>query len=98
MASLSRDEVAHVARLARLELTDERRYDPTLTAITLLAAIQRLFPDSLGFRAAGFDRLAGGPAIRQAVLAGSDPAAIAASWPAAREQWLRHREFALLYR
>ena len=82
----------------RLELTDERRYDPTLTAVSLLATIQRLFPDSLGFRAAGFDRLAGGPAIRQAVLAGSDPAAIAASWRAAREQWLRHREFALLYR
>jgi len=82
----------------RLELTDERRYDPTLTAVTLLTTIRRLFPDSLGFRAAGFDRLAGGPAIREAVLAGADPSGIADSWRAAREQWLRHREFALLYR
>jgi uncharacterized protein YbbC (DUF1343 family) len=82
----------------RLELTDERTYDPTRTAVTLLATIRRLFPDSLGFRAAGFDRLAGGPAIREAVLAGTDPFAIADSWRAAREQWLRHRQFALLYR
>ncbi len=81
----------------RLELTDERRYDPTFTAVTLLAAIQRLYPDSLGFRPAGFDRLAGGPALRQAVQAGTEPSNIAASWRAAREQWLLHRQFALLY-
>src|SRR3546814_13376110 len=35
MASLSRDEVAHVARLARLQLTDEEidRFTPKLAAI-----------------------------------------------------------------
>src|SRR3546814_14233409 len=35
MASLSRDEVAHVARLARLQLTDEEidRFTPQLAAI-----------------------------------------------------------------
>ena len=79
-------------------LTDESRYDPTLTAVVLLSAIQRIHPDSLGFRASGFDRLAGGPLIREAILAGKDPFELADSWSAAREDWLRHREPALLYR
>jgi len=82
----------------RLILTDERRYDPTVTAVALLAAVQRVHPDSLGFRAAGFDRLAGGPALRQAILAGQDPFTIAESWRAAREQWLGRRAASLLYR
>ena len=78
-------------------LSDEASYDPTLTAVVLLAAIQRVHPDSLGFRASGFDRLAGGSSLREAILAGKDPFAIADSWRAAREEWLRHREPALLY-
>ncbi len=81
----------------RLVLTDSRLYDPTLTAVTLLAAVHRVQPDSLGFRAAGFDRLAGGPALREAILAGRDPFAIAGEWAAARGVWLAHRRPALLY-
>jgi aspartyl-tRNA(Asn)/glutamyl-tRNA(Gln) amidotransferase subunit C len=40
MASLSRDEVAHVARLARLQLTDEQidTFTPQLAAILAHAA------------------------------------------------------------
>jgi uncharacterized protein YbbC (DUF1343 family) len=79
-------------------LTDESRYDPTLTAVVLLSAIRRIHPDSIGFRASGFDRLAGGSSIREALLAGKDPFELADSWRAAREEWLRHREAALLYR
>ncbi|MEZ4457532.1 MAG: DUF1343 domain-containing protein [Gemmatimonadales bacterium] len=51
-----------------------------LTAITLLDAVQRVHPDRIGFRNSGFDRLAGGPGIREAVQAGRKPAAIVASW------------------
>ena len=82
----------------RLVLTDERRYDPTLTAVALLAAIRQVHPDSLGFRNSSFDRLAGGSGLREAILAGQDPFAIVASWRAARERWLTEREFSLLYR
>ncbi len=81
----------------RLILTDPRLYDPTLTAVTLLAAVHRVAPDSLGFRAVGFDRLAGGPALREAILAGRDPFAIVAGWAPARSAWLVHRRPALLY-
>jgi uncharacterized protein YbbC (DUF1343 family) len=81
----------------RLELTDERSYDPTLTAVTLLVALQRIHADSLGFRAAAFDRLAGGPGLREAVLAGVDAARIVESWRSAQEQWMIRRRSALLY-
>ncbi|HEV8150693.1 MAG TPA: DUF1343 domain-containing protein [Gemmatimonadales bacterium] len=82
----------------RLVLTDEHSYDPTLTAVALLTAIRQVHPDSLGFRAAGFDRLAGGPALREAILAGTDPFAIVAGWQSARAEWLLHRAPALIYK
>lgn len=81
----------------RLVLTDEPRYDPTLTAIALLTAIYRVHGDSIGFRATGFDRLAGGTALRQAVLAGRDPFDIAEAWQVARSRWLADRQAVLIY-
>ena len=81
----------------RLILTDARVYDPTVTAVALLSAIRKVHPDSLGLRAAAFDRLAGGPALREAILAGRDPFAIAEEWRPAREAWLAHRRPVLLY-
>lgn len=82
----------------RLVLTEAQRYDPTLTAIVLLATIRRIHPDSLGFRASHFDRLAGGPALREAVQAGRDPFAIVEEWKPARTAWLTRRQSMLLYR
>jgi len=82
----------------RLVLTDETRYDPTLTAAVLLATIRRIHPDSLGFRASGFDRLAGGPTLLEAILAGRDPFEIVSGWTSQREEWLIHRRPALLYK
>jgi uncharacterized protein YbbC (DUF1343 family) len=81
----------------RLVLTDPKAYDPTLTAVVLLATIQRIHPDSLRIRPAGFDRLAGGPALREAILAGRDPFAIVEEWGPARAAWLAHRSPVLLY-
>ena len=82
----------------RLVLTDPAVYDPTLTAVVLLSTINRIHPDSLRFRPAGFDRLAGGKALREAVVAGRDPFAIALEWTEPLEAWRRHREGVLLYR
>jgi hypothetical protein len=67
----------------RMVLTDPSVYDPTLTAVVLLSTIRRIHPDSIGFRAAGFDRLAGGPSLREAILADIDPFAWcgAGLWP-----------------
>ena len=82
----------------RMVLTDPERYDPTLTAVVLLSTINRIHPDSLRFRRAHFDRLAGGTTLRDAVIAGRDPFAIVASWEPGLATWARHREPVLLYR
>jgi uncharacterized protein YbbC (DUF1343 family) len=82
----------------RLVLTDPASYDPVLTTVVLLATIRRIHPDSIGFRAAGFDRLAGGSGLREALLAGLDPFTIVAGWGPERDAWLARREGILLYR
>lgn len=81
----------------RLVLTNPKVFDPTLTAVVLLSTIQRIHPDSLRIHPAGFDRLAGGPALREAILAGRDPFAIVEEWRPAREAWLARRSPVLLY-
>lgn len=50
------------------------------------------------WRGAHFDRLAGGPALREALEAGADPEAIAAGWAAAEERFHARRAPFLLYR
>jgi uncharacterized protein YbbC (DUF1343 family) len=81
----------------RLVLTNPATYDPTLTAVVLLSTINRIHPDSLRFRPVGFDRLAGGPALREAVIAGRDPFRIVAAWGPGLAAWSRHRESVLMY-
>ena len=82
----------------RMVLTDPATYDPTLTAVVLLSTINRIHPDSLKFRDAGFDRLAGGSSLRTAVVAGRDPFAIVEAWGSELEAWKRLREEVLIYR
>ncbi len=81
----------------RLTVTDRSVYDPTHTAVALLVAIRGVHPDSLGIRAAGFDRLAGGAALRQRIESGSAAAQIVEEWQPARAAWLLQRRSALLY-
>lgn len=82
----------------RLVLTDPARYDPLRTAVTLLSAIQRIHPDRIGFREAGFDRLAGGPGLREAIQAGRAPGEIVRGWQPALAAWEAARRPLLLYR
>ena len=64
----------------RLAVTDRATYDPTRTAVHLLAAIRAVHPDRIGWIPRHFDRLAGGPSLREAIVAGQPPAAIAGGW------------------
>jgi len=81
----------------RLVMTSAAEYDPTATAVTLLAAIQAVHPDQIGFVDRQFDRLAGGGGLREALLAGSPAGAIVAAWgPGIREFEQRRARF-LLY-
>jgi len=80
----------------RLTVTDRATYDPTITAITLLSILRKAQPDRFKFIPAQFDRLAGGPVLREALIAGRPPADIAKGWEAARAEFLvRSRPFRL---
>ncbi len=81
----------------RLTLTDRGRYDPTVTAVHVLRIIQDRHSEAIGWRASHFDRLAGGPALREAIQAGREPAEIARGWITERERFLARRERFLLY-
>jgi uncharacterized protein YbbC (DUF1343 family) len=81
----------------QLRVTDRRRYDPTATALYLLAAIQRLQPNSLRWIPAHFDRLAGGTDLRVAVQAGMSPRDILSRWKKGVERFRTRRARFLLY-
>jgi uncharacterized protein YbbC (DUF1343 family) len=81
----------------RLRLTDRVRYDPIRTAVVLLTAIQARHPDRIGFLTANFDRLAGGSALREAIVAGRSADSILNGWTTPRQEFLLRRRAALLY-
>lgn len=81
----------------RLVMTSPATYDPTRTAVTMLAAIQAVHPDRIGFLSRHFDRLAGGSGLREAIAAGDSPGRIVAGWAAARSEFERRRAPHLLY-
>jgi uncharacterized protein YbbC (DUF1343 family) len=81
----------------RLYVTDRSRYDPTRTAVLLLAAVLAVHPDEIGFNQTQFDRLAGGPTLRQALLDRVPVGRIVASWKPDQERFLARRKPYLLY-
>ncbi len=82
----------------RLEVTERSRYDPTATAVHLLAAVRATGgATDFGWIAAHFDRLAGGPELREQIETGADPGEIVGGWTAALEQFRERRRPFLLY-
>jgi uncharacterized protein YbbC (DUF1343 family) len=63
----------------RLRIVDRARYDPTRTAVHLLAAVQAIHPHEAKI-GGSFDRLAGGKGLRAALLRGDDPDEIVDGW------------------
>jgi uncharacterized protein YbbC (DUF1343 family) len=64
----------------RMRVTDRERFDPTLFAVAVLAALRATHPGAFEFRAASFDRLATGPELRTAIEAGRSPQEVWESW------------------
>ena len=81
----------------RFTVTNRSTYDPTVTAIAVLVEIRKLHPDSLQFRAAHFDRLAGNARIRPQILGGMDVDAITGGWREANAAFDARRRPYLLY-
>jgi uncharacterized protein YbbC (DUF1343 family) len=81
----------------RAVLTDPSRYDPTHAAVRLLHVLRQVHPDRLAIDPRRFDRLAGGPALREALEAGEPPERIVASWREPVRRFLARRRAVLLY-
>jgi uncharacterized protein YbbC (DUF1343 family) len=81
----------------RLRVTDRAHYDPTVTAVHLMAAIRAVHPDRMRWTPAQFDRLAGGSTLRVALEAGRPASEIVAPWPAALARFEERRRPFLLY-
>jgi uncharacterized protein YbbC (DUF1343 family) len=81
----------------RLRLTHRSTYDPTRTAVYLLAAVRSRHRERFAWIPAQFDRLAGGPTLRQQIESGVDPEEIVRSWQAERDHFRERRRSALLY-
>ena len=81
----------------RWRVTDRKTFDPTVTAVHLLAIIRSVHPDRIRI-GGSFDRLAGGPALSEALLRGDAPQAIVASWAPALAAYRTRVAAFLLYR
>jgi uncharacterized protein YbbC (DUF1343 family) len=86
-----------LVRGIRLQVTDRSAYDPTKTAIQLLAIILNQHHDKFSWIPAHFDRLAGTSRLRSELEAGADPAAIIRGWPKELGSFVVRRRAALLY-
>ena len=81
----------------RLSVTDRAAYDPTATAVHLLAAVRAVHGDRFAWIARHFDRLAGGPVLRDQLESGTDPDAIVRGWAPQLDAFRARRKSALLY-
>jgi uncharacterized protein YbbC (DUF1343 family) len=80
----------------RLVITDPNTFRPVTAAVNLLAVLQRVYPDKVAI-GGSFDRLAGGPGLREALLRGEPAPAIIASWRPGLDAYLRRAAPFLLY-
>jgi len=81
----------------RLRVTDRSTYDPTATAITMLAVIRAVHPGSFRWSPAQFDRLAGTDEVRLDLASGAEPGTVMESWPGQVQAFVVRRQAALLY-
>ncbi len=81
----------------RLTVTDRQAYNPTRLAVLLLVALRELYPKDFQFKNESFDRLAGGPALREAILAGREPWEIWTVWERDLARFREARRKYLLY-
>jgi uncharacterized protein YbbC (DUF1343 family) len=81
----------------RLRVTNRDTYDPTLTAASMLSALQATHSTSFAFRPAQFDRLAGGPELRTELERQVEITAIAARWRDQGARFMLRRRPYLLY-
>jgi len=85
--------------LSGVELTivDPRQFAPVRTAVEILVAVRRLFPNAISIKTAALDRDWGTDLLRQGLLSGASAPAIVARWGEAVDSFETLREKYLLY-
>lgn len=63
-----------------LHVTDPQTFDPIGAALTILTTAHRIYPDEFAWRTPFCDKLAGSPALREAINADATPDDITATW------------------
>ena len=81
----------------RLTVTNRADYDPTATAIAMMAVIRAVHPSQFRWTAGQFDRLAGNSELRLDLAAGAAPGAVMEGWPAELQAFIARSQAALLY-
>lgn len=81
----------------KFRVLDRAAYDPTKLAVALLVAIRAAHPGEFQFRDDSFDRLAAGPELRGAVVAGRSAREIQRSWEQALAAFREARRKYLIY-
>lgn len=81
-----------------IEVTDREAFEAVRTGLTMVSEALRLYPDRVRLEPRGFDQMTGASWIRERLLAGEDPDAIAASWSSGLRDFVRLRAAYLLYR
>lgn len=71
----------------RLHVTDRDVYDPTVTAVYLLAAVRESSPDSFRVLERHFDRLAGSDELRRTLVSGSGLSGLVEKWDREHQQF-----------
>lgn len=83
----------------QVHITDERRFEPIRTAITMIIAAKQTHPDVFGWRPDNFiDKLSGSARLRTMVDAGAGVTEVIGAWRDELAAFTRKREPYLLYR
>jgi uncharacterized protein YbbC (DUF1343 family) len=83
----------------QLHITDERRFQPIVTAVTMLVTAKRVHPDVFGWRPDNYiDKLSGSARLRTMVDAGATVNEVTGAWRAELAAFTRLREKYLIYR
>ena len=80
-----------------VKVTDAKHFLPVKTGVSLLWALQNLYPDDFVMKPRRLDELVGNRQVRRMVLAGSPPEVIARTWQADVDGFLEKRKEYLLY-